>query len=156
MTLWGGIEAGGTKVVCAVGTGPGNIVAEKTYGTRTPKLTIAQVTDFFIQTQQLFGDLKSVGIGSFGPLDLNKDSSTFGYITTTPKSDWAQTDFRGIIEKNLNLEVRIDTDVNVAALAENRWGAAKGIDTFIYLTVGTGIGGGWNDRREIDAWSSSS
>lgn len=142
MTFLGGIEAGGTKVICAVGTGPGNIVAEATFDTMSPKVTITQIVDFFLQQQQRFGHLKGIGIGSFGPIGFDPDSSTFGYITTTPKPDWAQTDFLGIIKENLDVPVGIDTDVNVAALAENRWGAAKGLDTFIYLTIGTGVGGG--------------
>ena len=142
MILLGGIEAGGTKVICIVGTGPKNIIAEATFDTITPKITITQVVDFFIQQRQRIGHLKAIGIGSFGPLDLNPDSSTFGYITTTPKPDWGQFDFLGIIKENLDVPVGIDTDVNVAALAEKQWGAAKGLDTFIYLTVGTGVGGG--------------
>ncbi len=142
VALWGGIEAGGTKFVCAVGVGPGEIAAEATFRTETPKETIEQVINFFLQQKQRFGPYKAIGIGSFGPIDLDRASPTFGYITSTPKKGWAQTDLVGAISKNLESPVNVDTDVNVAALAENYWGSAKGLDTFIYLTVGTGIGGG--------------
>jgi fructokinase len=83
-----------------------------------------------------------VGISSFGPVDLNPDSDTYGFITTTPKSGWANTNFAGAVERALGLPVGFDTDVNGAALGEHRWGAAQGLDTFVYLTIGTGIGGG--------------
>jgi fructokinase len=86
--------------------------------------------------------LGALGIGSFGPLDLRPDSPTFGSITTTPKPGWAHTDVTGAMHRALNLPVACDTDVNAAALAEYHWGAAQGLDTFVYLTVGTGIGGG--------------
>ena len=142
MTLWGGIEGGGNKFVCAVGTGLGNIVSEAIFDTLTPEVTIGQIVTFFTEQQQHLGPLKGIGIGSFGPIDLHPNSPTFGSITTSPKLDWAQTDLAGMIKNSLQVPVAIDTDVNAAALAENKWGAAKGLDTFIYLTVGTGIGGG--------------
>ena len=83
-----------------------------------------------------------MGIACFGPLDLNPKSPTYGYITATPKQGWANTDVRMTLSKALDLPVYIDTDVNGAALGEHRWGAGKGLDTFIYLTIGTGVGGG--------------
>jgi fructokinase len=137
------------KSFCIVGTGPENIVAEARFDTTTPEETIAQVIDFLKQQRQRGGQLAAIGIGSFGPLDLNPDSSTFGTITTTPKSEWAQFDFLRTIKENLEVPVAIDTDVNAAALGEKRWGAAKGLDTFIYLTVGTGIGGGGMMNGEL-------
>jgi fructokinase len=140
MPLWGGIEAGGTKFVCAVGTGPDNLRAEVRFPTTTPEETIGQAIRFFQQQEK--GPLTAIGIASFGPVDLNPDSPTFGYITHTPKPDWAHTDFAGRIRRALGVPVGFDTDVNVAALGEYRWGAAQGLDTFIYLTIGTGIGGG--------------
>jgi fructokinase len=141
MALWGGIEAGGTKFVCAVATGPDDIQAESRFPTTTPAETIERAVAFFRQHQRGQG-LAAIGIASFGPVDPNPDSPTFGYITTTPKPDWAHTDLAGAIRKGLSVPVGFDTDVNGAALAEYRWGAAAGLDTFVYLTIGTGIGGG--------------
>jgi fructokinase len=141
MPLWGGIEAGGTKFVCAVGSGPGDLRAEVRFPTTTPEASIGQAIEF-LQQQHEKEPLSAVGIASFGPVDPDPDSPTFGYITTTPKPGWAHTDFAGTIRRALGLPVGFDTDVNVAALGERRWGAAQGLDTFVYLTIGTGIGGG--------------
>ena len=138
---YGGIEAGGTKFVCAVGTGPDDIRAEIRFPTTTPDETIGRATTFFEQ-QAKEVELAAIGIGSFGPVDPNPASPTFGFITTTPKPGWQDVDFAGAVGRFLNLPVGFDTDVNVAALGEHRWGAAQDLDTFIYLTVGTGIGGG--------------
>lgn len=137
--LYGGIEAGGNKFLCAVGTGPDDLRAETLIPTTTPSETISRVITFFRQHTEA---LKAIGIGSFGPVDLDPDSPTYGHITTTPKEGWADTDLVGPIQQALDVAVRFDTDVNAAALGEQRWGAAQGLDTFIYLTVGTGIGGG--------------
>lgn len=139
MSIWGGIEAGGTKFVCAVGTGPDDLWAEVRFPNTTPEKTIGQAIQFFQQQRE---PLAAIGIASFGPLDPNPDSPAFGYITTTPKPGWAHTDLAGPIRRTLGVPVGFDTDVNVAALGEYRWGAAQGLDTFIYLTIGTGIGGG--------------
>jgi fructokinase len=141
MPLWGGIEAGGTKFVCAVGSGPDDLRAEVRFPTTTPEASIGRAIEFF-QQQHEKEPLAAVGIASFGPVDPNPDSPTFGYITATPKPGWAHTDFAGTIRRALGLPVGFDTDVNVAALGERRWGAAQGLDTFVYLTIGTGIGGG--------------
>ncbi|MBL1127357.1 MAG: ROK family protein [Chloroflexi bacterium] len=140
--LFGGIEAGGTKFVCAVGTGPGDIRAEIRFPTTTPAENLSQCLAFFREQGDRYGELTAVGIASFGPVDPDPRSSTFGYITTTPKPGWANTDFAGVIGRALGVPVGFDTDVNGAALGEWRWGAAQGLDTFIYLTIGTGIGGG--------------
>jgi len=140
-TLYGGIEAGGTKFVCAVGTGPDDLQAETEFPTTTPVETLGRAIRF-LQEQHEREPLAAVGIGSFGPLDPDPASVTFGYITTTPKPGWANTDFAGTIKRALGIAASIDTDVNVAALGEHRWGAAQGLNSFIYLTVGTGIGGG--------------
>jgi len=140
--LFGGIEAGGTKFVCAAGTGPDDI-QPVSFATTTPDVTIKQAIDYFRSEQDRRGlPLVAVGIGSFGPVDLNPASLTYGYITSTPKPSWADTDLAGTISRALGVPVGFDTDVNAAALGEFRWGAAHGLDTFIYLTVGTGIGGG--------------
>ncbi|MCI0477366.1 MAG: ROK family protein, partial [Anaerolineales bacterium] len=137
MMNFGGIEAGGTKFVCAVGTAPDD-VRETRFSTTTPEETIRRAIDFFRAQPRV----AAIGIGSFGPVDLHRASPTYGYITTTPKPDWANTDLAGAIQRALAVPVGFDTDVNVAALGEHRWGAARGLDTFIYLTIGTGIGGG--------------
>jgi fructokinase len=139
--LYGGIEVGGTKIVCAAGTGPGNVRAEVRFPTTTPGEALGQMMAFFRQ-QQLIAPLAAVGIGSFGPLSLDPRASDYGSITTSPKPGWSHIDLVGAIGRALGVPVGFDTDVNAAALGEWRWGAAQGLDTFIYLTVGTGIGGG--------------
>lgn len=141
MPLYGGIEAGGTKFVCAVGSGPGDLGEQVRFPTTTPDETLGRVIDYFTQ-QQKDQDLAALGIASFGPVDAIPTSPTFGYVTSTPKAGWTQTDFVGPLRRALGLPVGFDTDVNGAALAEHRWGAARGLDTFVYLTVGTGVGGG--------------
>jgi fructokinase len=135
--MFGGIEAGGTKFVCAVGSSPEHLVMQH-FPTTTPAETIARSAEFFAGHKEL----RSIGIASFGPLDLNPASKTFGHITSTPKTAWRNFDFAGEVARTTKLPVAIDTDVNGAALAEARWGAARGLDTFVYITVGTGIGGG--------------
>jgi len=137
MARVGGIEAGGSKCVCAIGSDPSYLdVAE--FPTTTPEATIRGLVAFFKERDPV----SAIGIGSFGPIDPNPKSPTFGYITSTPKKGWENFDFAGAIRKELGVQVAFDTDVNAAALGEYRWGAAQGLDTFLYLTVGTGIGGG--------------
>jgi fructokinase len=131
--IFGGIEAGGTKWVCALGSGPDDVVDSVVFPTGAPAETIARATEFL----RSGGDLDAVGIGSFGPVDLGR-----GRITTTPKPGWRNTDVVSAFASALGVPVGFDTDVNAAALGEHRWGAAAGLDTFVYITVGTGIGGG--------------
>lgn len=138
MPLWGGIEAGGTKFVCAIGSGPDDLI-ETRFPTTTPAETLARAIAFFRAQPSLPA---AIGIGSFGPVDPDPRSPTFGFITTTPKPGWGNTDVAGPIRQALGVPVAFDTDVNAAALGEQRWGAAQGLHTFIYLTIGTGIGGG--------------
>ncbi len=141
MTLVGGIEAGGTKFVCAVGSSPDDIREEIRYPTSTPQENIRRAIDFFAEHHRST-PLAAIGIASFGPVDPDPSSPTFGYVTTTPKPHWAHTDFAGPIREAFGLPVGFDSDVNGAALGEQRWGAAQGLDTFVYLTIGTGLGGG--------------
>src|SRR5438552_18917451 len=141
MALFGAIEAGGTKFVCAVGTGPEDLRARMVFPTSTPGETIRQVVEFLGEAAR-HEPLAAVGIASFGPVDVKPDSPRFGYITSTPKAGWQNVDLAGEIRRALDLPVAFDTDVNAAALGERRWGAAQGLQTFVYLTVGTGIGGG--------------
>lgn len=143
MPLYGGIEAGGTKFVCAVGSGPDEIRAEVRFPTTTPQETLQQAVEFFQAQEARLGErLTAIGIASFGPVDLIPQSPTYGFITSTPKPGWRNVDIVGYVRRALKVPVGFDTDVNGAALAEGLWGAAQGLDTFIYLTVGTGIGGG--------------
>jgi fructokinase len=130
---YGGVEAGGTKWVCGIGTGPDDLHALETFPTTTPAETLARAAAFFDQN----GGVSAIGVGSFGPIDLRA-----GRITTTPKPGWAETDVVSVLQGALGVPVAFDTDVNAAALGEGRWGAAMGLDTFCYFTVGTGIGGG--------------
>jgi fructokinase len=138
MRLFGAIEAGGTKFVCGIGTGPENLTIVQ-IPTTTPKATVRQVIDFFQGSKE---PIRGIGIGSFGPIDLHPESPTFGFITSTPKPGWRDFNIAGIIAGKLGVPVGFDTDVNAAALGEGRWGAAVGLTDFLYLTVGTGIGGG--------------
>jgi fructokinase len=139
--IYGGIEAGGTKFVVAVGSGPDNILAKEHFPTASPAETLGKCIEFFRKTGKKY-PLAGIGIASFGPLDLDKKSPACGSIPATPKPGWAGTNFIKTIGEGLRLPVFLDTDVNGAALGEWRWGAAQGLDTFIYLTIGTGIGGG--------------
>jgi fructokinase len=137
--VYGGIEAGGTKWVCAIGSGPDDIRAMTRFPTTAPDETLSHAINFFRAHSE---ELTALGIASFGPVDLQPASPTWGHVTTTPKPGWANTDVAGALGGALDVPIGFDTDVNGAALAEHRWGAAQGLDTFIYLTIGTGIGGG--------------
>ncbi|HEY2991783.1 MAG TPA: ROK family protein [Methylomirabilota bacterium] len=133
----GGLEAGGTKFVCAVGRGP-DVAADTRIATTTPRETLERAIAFFRQ----HGPIAALGVASFGPVDLDPRSPTYGFITTTPKPGWADTDVLGPLRAALGVPVAFDTDVNAAALAEHRWGAGRGVGSVVYVTVGTGIGGG--------------
>ncbi len=140
--LFGGLEAGGTKFVCAVGSGPDDIRAQIRIPTTTPDETIPKVLGFF------WGEfrkepLAALGVASFGPLDLHPDSPTYGHLTAATKpGNWNRVDLLGPLRDAFGVPLGFDTDVSGAALGEGRWGAARGLDDFVYLTVGTGIGGG--------------
>jgi fructokinase len=147
--LFGSIEGGGTKFVCCVASDPTDIRDELRYPTTTPDETIGRAIEFFEAQQKKHGTLAALGIGSFGPIDLELDSPTYGYVTSTPKSGWKNTDFVGRMRARFDVPIGWDTDVNAAALGEHAWGAARGLDTFIYLTVGTGVGGGGMIRGQL-------
>jgi fructokinase len=140
--LFGGIEAGGTKFVCAVGDADGNVVAESRFPTRDPVTTFNQVFDFFRAARVHHGELQAYGIASFGPLNINPLSAGYGRMLTTPKRGWSDFDLRGVLAGEFGQPVGISTDVNAAGLAEARWGNGTGLSTLVYVTVGTGIGGG--------------
>jgi len=142
MKLFGGIEAGGTKFVCMVGCSPETVLAEARFPTTNPAETIRASLEFFAPYAGSDG-LSAVGIASFGPLDLDPDSPTYGYITTTPKAGWEHVDLCGQIRRGLNVPVAFDTDVNAAAYGEQTWVPEnRSLDPFLYMTVGTGIGVG--------------
>jgi fructokinase len=141
MRLFGGIEAGGTKFVCTIGSGPGDIRATIKYPTTNPQETIQVAIDFFKAEQKNHGPLAAIGVAAFGPLDPRLSSRTYGYITSTPKPGWANVDLVGALQQALPVPIGFDTDVNGAALGEWRWGAAQDLDTFIYLTADPFPGG---------------
>jgi fructokinase len=145
MTVYGGIETGGSKWECAIGTGPDDVRAEVTIPTTSPEETIERAIAFFEQE----GPVAAIGVGSFGPIDKKPGSPTWGFITSTPKPGWADTDVGQAVRRRLDVPVAFDTDVNAAALGEHRWGAAQGLQTFCYVTVGTGIGGGGMMHGEL-------
>lgn len=144
MSDWfGGIEAGGTKFNCIVARGPDDILAELRISTSTPDETLPQVYRFFKQVQeQNHIQINRIGLGFFGPLNLDKNSLSYGSVTSTPKLAWRNTPVLNIIQNELGIPACIDTDVNAAAVGEGRWGAAVDLLDYIYITIGTGIGGG--------------
>lgn len=136
--LLGAIEAGGTKFVLGVGHGASEIIDQVQIATRDPATTLAEAVAFFRQHPQL----AAMGIGSFGPLERDRHSPNWGHILGTPKSGWSQYDLAGSLSRALAVSVAFDTDVNAAALAEARLGAAQDSAVSVYVTIGTGIGGG--------------
>jgi fructokinase len=140
--LFGGIEGGGTKFVCVVGTEPEDVRAETRFLTTTPAETLGGAIDFFRQQEKVHGRLAAIGLACFGPLDPDPASAGYGCIQPTPKPGWTGADVVKPLQEAFGAPVGFDTDVNGAALAEARWGAAQGCDPVLYLTIGTGIGGG--------------
>jgi fructokinase len=140
--MYGGVEAGGTKFVCVIGTGPEEIVATTRVEVTRPRETIGAATDFFRRAIDTGTPLDAIGIGSFGPVELRRGHPRYGSITTTPKAGWSDTPLVDPFTVEFGVPVGFDTDVNAAALAEGRWGAGRGLTSFVYLTLGTGIGGG--------------
>jgi fructokinase len=140
--LLGAIEAGGTKVVCAAARDAATVLAETRIETTTPEATLAAAQDFFTGVADEIGALSAIGIASFGPVDLRRSSPTFGHMLATPKPGWANTDLVGRFATRFACPVVLDTDVNAAALAEAVHGAGRGCGVVVYVTVGTGIGGG--------------
>ena len=139
---FGGIEAGGTKFVCMLGTETGQVIEETRFPTTHPDETIQQAIAFFAPHAEK-GELVGIGIASFGPLDLHTGSATYGHITSTPKLEWQQVDLYGRIRSAFGLPVTFDTDVNAAAFGEHTWSAEnRRLDPFVYVTIGTGIGVG--------------
>ena len=140
--MFGGVEAGGTKFICVLADSRGFIKARADIPTTTAEETLAAVKEFFIQRTPEFGDLVALGIVSFGPLDFNKQSPTYGYITKTPRPGWSNINLLGYFRDALNILVEVETDVNSSAMGEFSEGAAVDCENFVYVTVGTGIGAG--------------
>lgn len=148
--LVGCIEAGGTKFVLGLVRQPDEIVETITIPTRRPAETLPEAFDWLERGAGPYGGLDAIGIGSFGPLELDRASPRWGFITGTTKPGWTDTDFGARAAGRFGLPVGFDTDVNAAALAEALWGAGRGVETpTVYVTVGTGIGGGLVVRRTI-------
>jgi fructokinase len=134
--IYGCVEAGGTKFVLGMACGPGDVIATERIPTTTPDQTFGRMRDWFDGHA-----IRSFGIGSFGPVILDRGDPRWGHITDTPKPGWSGADIAGALA-GFGVPVGFDTDVNAAAIAEARWGAGQGADSLVYLTVGTGIGGG--------------
>jgi fructokinase len=141
-TCYGAVEAGGTKFICAIGTARGEILEDTRIDTRDPISTLSDVLRFFDGAESSARPVMAFGVAAFGPLELRRDSARYGFITNTPKPGWRDTDLLGALSRAFARPIGFDTDVNAAALAELRWGAGQGLDSLVYMTVGTGIGGG--------------
>jgi fructokinase len=141
--LLGGVELGGTKCVCLVGSGPDDVRAQVEIPTGTdPRVTLARIEAELRQAISKHGPIKALGVASFGPVDCRPSSATFGWITSTTKPGWSRTAVGPWLSQAFEVPLGFDTDVNGAALAEGRWGAARGLADFAYITVGTGVGVG--------------
>jgi fructokinase len=136
--IFGGVETGGTWCVCALGRGPDELVDLEQFPTSAPEQTLERIVGFFTRHPRP----AAIGVGSFGPVDLDPDSPTWGSVTSTPKPGWSDAAVAPVVSRALRVPVAFDTDVNAAALGEHRWGAGSDVDSLCYLTVGTGIGAG--------------
>lgn len=140
--LLAGVELGGTKCVCILGTGPHDIRAQQRLSTTDPVATLHEIESVLEQWRRQHGSFAALGVASFGPLDLKPASRTYGFIKSTTKPGWSHTDVVGRLARRFEVPIGANTDVNGAALAEGRWGAAQGLQNFAYITVGTGVGVG--------------
>ncbi|MCR5626087.1 MAG: ROK family protein [Lachnospiraceae bacterium] len=135
--VYGALEAGGTKMVCALGDENGKITEQVSIPTTTPEETMPKIIEYFKDK-----NIRALGIGCFGPVDLDKKSATYGYITSTPKTPWKNYNIVGVMKDALKVPVGFDTDVNGSLLGEVTYGASKGLEDAVYITVGTGVGMG--------------
>lgn len=150
--LLGAVEGGGTKFVCAVGYRAEHPLERIVLPTAEPRSILREVFDFFTEAQRKHGDIRAFGIASFGPLDLRESSPSFGRLMATPKTAWSRTDLMGAFIRHFAVPVAIETDVTAAAMAELTFGAGRDVHSLAYVTIGTGIGGGfapamWNGAR---------
>ena len=141
-TLLAGVELGGTKCVCILGSGPGDIRAQERLATADPHTTLSRIESVLDGWREQYPGIAALGVASFGPLELNRDSPAYGHIKSTTKPGWSHTDVARRLGGRLSVPLGVSTDVNGAALAEGRWGAAQGLTNFAYVTVGTGVGVG--------------
>jgi fructokinase len=141
-SLFAGVELGGTKCVCILGSGPDDVRAVERLPTGEREKTLAQIEAVLEGWRSQYGAVRALGIASFGPVDLKRGSPTWGYVTSTSKPGWRNTDVAQRLARRVGVPVGFDTDVNGAALAEGRWGAARGLSDYAYVTVGTGVGVG--------------
>lgn len=137
--MFGGIEAGGTKFICAVSDNELHVINKESFETTTPKETMKKVISFF---KPYTAELKAIGVGSFGPINIDSESPQYGYITSTPKLVWQEFDFVGTLKDALNLPIAWTTDVNAAAYGEYKLGHGVAKNNLVYYTIGTGVGGG--------------
>lgn len=137
MKKYGALEAGGTKMVCAVGLADGTILDQVSIPTTTPEETINKIAEYFEDK-----DIVALGVASFGPVDVKKNSPTYGYILSTPKLAWQNYDLLSALRAKINVPMELDTDVNGSCLGEMTFGCAKGLDSVMYITIGTGVGAG--------------
>lgn len=142
--MLGAIESGGTKIICAIGDENGNIHDKIHFPTTTPEETMPQIVAYFKDK-----DIEKLGIGTFGPVDIDEQSPTYGYILDTPKPGWSMYPFLDYIKEHIDVPTVIDTDVNGAALGESMWGIAKDVDSCVYITIGTGVGAGFHSKGTL-------
>jgi fructokinase len=143
--LYGGIELGGTKTICAVGHADGQLIAHHSIPTTSVEETLHAVYNFFDGQ----GSLAALGVGSFGPLNVNRQSENYGSIYNAPKEGWTNVALKALLDSHFNVPIEFDLDVNCAALGELYFGAAKDVDSFVYITLGTGIGGSLVINKQI-------
>jgi fructokinase len=139
---FGAVEAGGTKFVCAIANERRELLAEQRFPTADPASTLSLMQVFLRAGAERHGALAAIGVACFGPVELDQSSHRYGCIGRTPKAGWSGTDITGALAREFRCPIGFDTDVNAAALAEHRWGAARDVENLVYLTIGTGIGGG--------------
>jgi len=143
LNYFAGVETGGTNIKCIIASDPSHVISELVVPTLDPEPTIQKVIDFFNFGEKRYGTpITAMGIGGFGPLDLNSSSANYGSITSTPKIAWQNFPLLSRMQQAFSFPIAIDTDVNAALLGETRWGAGIGFNDLVYVTVGTGIGGG--------------
>ena len=140
--LVAGVELGGTKCVCILGTGPDDIRAQEVLPTRDSASTLGAIAEVLRGWNASIGNIEAIGVASFGPLDLHRGSRTYGRIGATPKERWAGVDLADFFSSGFALPLGFTTDVIGAAIAEGRWGGARGLTDYAYVTVGTGVGVG--------------
>jgi fructokinase len=140
--IYAGVEMGGTKCVCVLGTGPDDVREQQIVPTGDPAPTLNAIAEVLERWSIANADLQAIGVASFGPIDLRRDSRTYGRIGGTPKQRWQDVDLAGFFNQRFGMQVGFTTDVIGAALAEGRWGGARGLGDYAYVTVGTGVGVG--------------